>query len=107
MFSSSSSLDSADLTSAKRKIAPLFADFSSLPASVIDPLWTDVRAEAGLTLGEMGALKNARCAPAGKDHNLYLYSAINAHNAYLATIAPPPATQGNYYYLKLYKIQFI
>ena len=67
MSSSSSSLDSADLTSAKRKIAPLI-DFSSLPASVIDPLWDRVEAAAGLTLGELGALKNARCATAGKAH---------------------------------------
>ncbi len=67
-MSSSSSLDSAELTSAKQKIAPHFAEFSSLPASAISPLWDRVRAEAGLTLGELGALKNARCAPAGKAH---------------------------------------
>ena len=57
---------SSPLLSAKQKLIGIFTEFDCLPASVIDPLWAEVRAEAKLTLGELGALKNARCTHAGK-----------------------------------------
>ncbi len=74
-MSSSSSLQSADLTSAKHKIAPFFADFGCLPRNVTDPLWDRVESEANLTLAELGALKNARSTPVGKSDFL-LFSFI-------------------------------
>ncbi len=64
-MSSSSSADSAYLQSAKQKLVGV-VEFDCLPSSVMDPLWDRVEALAKLTLGELGALKNARCKPAGK-----------------------------------------
>jgi hypothetical protein len=59
---SSSSSDSPDLVSAKKKIDGVI-NYESLPKAVDDPLWVDIKKEAILSLGELGALKNARCIP--------------------------------------------
>ncbi len=59
---SSSSSDSPDLASAKQKIAQVI-EYDSLPAAVVDPLWDKIEKKAGLSLGQLGALKNARCNP--------------------------------------------
>ena len=36
-------------------------DFVDLPNSIHDPLWTDIKKEHKLTLGELSALKKAAC----------------------------------------------
>ena len=39
--------------------------FDDLPKRDADPLWSEIRSDCHLTLGEVSALKNAVCSPQG------------------------------------------
>ena len=52
----------SNLDASKRLISKINFPFDDLPSDRNDPLWNTIQTQAGLSLPQLSALKNARCS---------------------------------------------
>ena len=70
----------SNLEAGRRVVQKLNIPFEDLPADRNDSLWNKIEERAGLTLGQLSALKNARCPAAGTAGAFFLFPDLLPHS---------------------------